>query len=287
MKSNLSKTSKVPRINFYGTDKTAFTLIELLVVIAIIAILAAMLLPALSQAKERARRIQCISNERQLGLAWVMYAGDNNDHLVANSKTLVAGGNPNSKTWVQGSLYYYHDTNTALLWNSDYALFATYLRASTVYHCPSDESEVVYSGQPYIKLRSYCLNAFMGWTGDWLNIPGAPTCRIFEKATDVTEPSRFFTFQDVYPKSICATIFTVAMWDEDDIMYNYPFIGHNRGGVVSFADGHVEWHQWQEGSLRFSAGFGETSGEARCGKSQSADDSVGLLPISYWQLKSE
>ena len=89
--------------------KRGFTLIELLVVIAIIAILAAMLLPALSLAKQKALATSCMNDKKQLGLAWVMFASDNGELLPYNNdssfSSMPFNGQP---SWASGKV----DSNT-------------------------------------------------------------------------------------------------------------------------------------------------------------------------------
>ena len=239
----------------FNRAKRGFTLVELLVVIAIIAILAAMLLPALAMGKAKGRLAQCINNERQLSLAWQMYAQDANDRLAANGPEIypALGVQPGSKFWVQGVVDYItgDSTNQSLLVDPRYALFASYIRSAASYQCPEDHSSVLVRQVSYPVVRSYSLNCYTGWAATWTPVLdlGAAHARWFNTLTQIQSPGPavLMTFLDVNPKSICWPFFGVAISQPGaEVVFHYPAVYHNGRAVVAFADGHVEGHKWRD-----------------------------------------
>ncbi len=256
------KKMKISKKKQVQSASPAFTLIELLVVIAIIAILAAMLLPALAAAKKRAQAAQCLSNEKQMVLAWLMYAHDNNDALVINGDL---GDQPPSATenpltdpqlqpggryaqWCPGDLLnsgevlgpYY--TN----WVEAGQLFP-YLRNINVYKCPADNSYAPYGSPPTFTrpaIRSYSMNNWMGPNNLWTTITGYTE---YKKLTGITwpNPSSAWVFVEENPASIDDGYFAIDP-SAPTLWYNSPAVLHGTASCLAFADGHVETHKWTD-----------------------------------------
>ena len=158
---------------FLRNANCAFTLIELLVVIALIAILAALLLPALSRAKQKAQGVYCMNNAKQFMVAAIMYAADYNDALPPNGDDDADG-----IFWVAGNMSMpVEATNKVFLIDSRYALFARYTgRGAGLYKCPGDKSTTTINNLTYDRVRSYSMNAAVGTCAgsDMMGFNGGP-----------------------------------------------------------------------------------------------------------------
>jgi prepilin-type N-terminal cleavage/methylation domain-containing protein/prepilin-type processing-associated H-X9-DG protein len=249
-----------------------FTLIELLVVIAIIAILAAILLPVLVAAKSRALQTEDLSNKRQLIMAWIMYASDNNDVLVYNAdESATVNGTP---SWIPQNCYMdwkisSDDTNITFLQTNQLAPYCA--QQYSLYVSPGDiflspvQTLVGMGNLFHHRARSVAMDAAVGgppasFSGTGQKPPGslsnfnpfyiATTMNGFGPAS--LSPSLSWVFINEHPDSI-----------DDGILYIDPGHGDQSGTGqftecpasylangcgISFADGHAEIHIWR-GSL--------------------------------------
>ena len=205
--------------------RQAFTLVELLVVVGIIAILIAMILPALNRARDSARQVKCLSNMRELVLAWSMYAGENKGRLCGSNTPAMPAAGRIDFNWVtqEGG----RDTINSIKAG---ALFK-YLNSIEVYHCPNMDY-----------LRTYSINGLLLGEGE----VDRNTGKLYTKMTDLKYPHRTFVFIEEYDgRGYMINSFMVPAWPATNWV-DIPSPLHGRVGLLAFADGHCQTWPWSD-----------------------------------------
>jgi prepilin-type N-terminal cleavage/methylation domain-containing protein len=222
--------------------RRGFTLLELLAVIATIATLAALLFPVLSKAKIKAQRTNCLSNLRQIGIAWLMYKDDNNDALVESYPT-------RPSVWVKGDMSNANDAGNLELLRQG-KLYA-YNQNTALYHCPADRG-VRCNGKVTPTVRSYSMNCFMGARDAGAGtIPSTAENYVpfYASYYEIPRPSQLWVLLEEDERSINDGFFvtdpTAQIW------FDFPATSahrHNYSFELAFSDGHSDI--WRHRDLR-------------------------------------
>jgi prepilin-type processing-associated H-X9-DG protein len=204
-------------------------LIELLVVIAVIAILMAILMPALKRAREQGQRAACLSNLKQLQLAWIMYADDHDDVLASseagNSFASQFGpawlGRTYATDWAQGGTLPKEEQVEGIKEGT----FWPYTQETKLYKCPTGYrgEEVTYA---------------MMISSNGRSVDGSPQ---FKRRLQVPQPAQRLVFIDegLSSPDAYSTRYTLAAW------WDQPTTRHGDGTNFALADGHAEYHKWK------------------------------------------
>jgi len=266
---------------FRKAREDGFTFIELLVVIVTIAILTLLLLPALAGTKPNSQVFQCLENQRQLTLAWRMYAEDNNGKLPPNGDqttqpAVIAPTDPRilpGGTWLQwcpGNMDAFNPQWTNLI---QAGVIYPYVNTMAVYKCPADLSVIKFGPLSFPRPRSYSMNCFMAPIHTWGD--GGIIYRNFYKNTDLVQPgpSMTFVFIDESSVSINDTFFIADPGQQQSgqpYWQDVPTTRHGNAGTLSFADGHTEIKGWTDKTV-LAANAGTQSKNAFIGDPSSGD----------------
>jgi len=207
--------------------RKGFTLVELLVVIAIIAILMAVLMPALNKVREQGKRAVCLNNLRQLMLAWITYADENDDKLVRGDVREHDGLHPDEipwveKDWPRGGVSV-EDQKIAIMAGALYP----YTKNVKLYRCP-----VAFVGE----VRTYSVVDAMNTA----RYDGGPMLKKRMKIKGPGERCVFIDDSGATPMGGWSIYYTMNAWRDE------PPLRHGDGANWSFADGHSEYWKWKD-----------------------------------------